>query len=285
MSIKIAENAAVLLNKLKAKKPLVHSITNYVTVNDCANILLAIGASPIMADDLREAADITSIASSLVINIGTLNEITIESMIASGKKANEVGIPVVLDPVGAGASQFRNETVKRILEEVKISVLRGNMSEAKFIAGLENEMKGVDASEEDLKSGNDEGLRVAKKLAQRFECNVAITGVCDIISDGEKAVVLENGTKMLSSVTGTGCMTTALVGAYLGACETSEDYFTAAAAGIMSMGICGEIAEEKAGSIGLGSFHMAIIDAVSNLNGSAVEERARIQYLDTLNNF
>lgn len=277
MSIKIAENAAALLNKLKAKKPLIHSITNYVTVNDCANILLAIGASPIMADDLREAAEITSIASALVINIGTLNERTIESMIASGQKANELGIPVVLDPVGAGASQFRNETVKRILEEVKISVLRGNMSEAKFIAGLESETKGVDASEEDLKSDNDEGINVAKTLAQRFNCTVAITGVCDIISDGKHVTVLENGTKMLSSVTGTGCMTTALVGAYLGACETSEEYFTAATAGIISMGICGEIAEEKAGSIGLGSFHMAIMDAVSNLNGNIIKQRAKIQ--------
>lgn len=277
MNREIAENAAVLLKKLKEKKPLVHSITNYVTVNDCANILLAIGASPIMADDLKEAAEITSIASALVINIGTLNERTIESMIASGQKANELGIPVILDPVGAGASQFRNETVKRILEEVKISVLRGNMSEAKFIAGLESETKGVDASEEDLNSDNDQGIKVAKALSQRFNCTVAITGVCDIICDGKRVAVIENGTKMLSSVTGTGCMTTALVGAYLGACETSEEHFTAAVAGIISMGICGEIAEEKAGNIGLGSFHMAIMDAVSNLNTDIIVKRAKIK--------
>lgn len=151
MNIDIAQKVVELLNRLKNKKPLIHNITNYVTVNDCANILLAIGASPIMADDLKESADITSIASALVINIGTLNERTIESMIASGKKANELNIPVVLDPVGAGASSFRNETTKRILEEIKISVLRGNMSEIKFIAGLESETKGVDASESDLK--------------------------------------------------------------------------------------------------------------------------------------
>ena len=145
MNIDIAQKVVELLNRLKNKKPLIHNITNYVTVNDCANILLAIGASPIMADDLKESADITSIASALVINIGTLNERTIESMIASGKKANELNIPVVLDPVGAGASSFRNETTKRILEEIKISVLRGNISEIKFIAGLESEKKGVDA--------------------------------------------------------------------------------------------------------------------------------------------
>ena len=218
MNTDIAQKVVELLNRLKNKKPLIHNITNYVTVN----------ASPIMADDLKEAADITSIASALVINIGTLNERTIESMIASGKKANELNIPVVLDPVGAGASSFRNETTKRILEEIKISVLRGNMSEIKFIAGLECETKGVDASESDLKSDSDEGVRVAKYLAKRFNCTVAITGVFDIVSDGEKSVTIENGTKMLSNVTGTGCMTTALVGGYLGASETNEDLFIAA---------------------------------------------------------
>lgn len=277
MNTDIAQKVVELLNRLKNKKPLIHNITNYVTVNDCANILLAIGASPIMADDLKESADITSIASALVINIGTLNERTIESMIASGKKANELNIPVVLDPVGAGASSFRNETTKRILEEIKISVLRGNMSEIKFIAGLECETKGVDASESDLKSDSDEGVRVAKSLTKRFNCIVAITGVCDIVSDGEKSVTIENGTKMLSNVTGTGCMTTALVGGYLGACETKEDLFIAAVSGIVSMGICGEIAEERAGSIGLGSFHMAIIDAVSNLDEEDLLKRSKIK--------
>ena len=277
MNIDIAQKVVELLNRLKNKKPLIHNITNYLTVNDCANILLAIGASPIMADDLKESADITSIASALVINIGTLNERTIESMIASGKKANELNIPVVLDPVGAGASLFRNETTKRILEEIKISVLRGNMSEIKFIAGLESETKGVDASESDLKSDSDEGIRVAKSLAKRFNCTVAITGVCDIVSDGEKSVTIENGTKMLSNVTGTGCMTTALVGGYLGACETKDDLFIAAVSGIVSMGICGEIAEERAGSIGLGSFHMAIIDAVSNLDEEDLLKRSKIK--------
>lgn len=276
MNTDIAQKVVELLNRLKNKKPLIHNITNYVTVNDCANILLAIGASPIMADDLKESADITSIASALVINIGTLNERTIESMIASGKRANELNIPVVLDPVGAGASSFRNETTKRILEEIKISVLRGNMSEIKFIAGLECETKGVDASESDLKSDSDEGIIVAKSLAKRFNCTVAITGVCDIVSDGEKSVTIANGTKMLSNVTGTGCMTTALVGGYLGACETKEDLFIAAISGIVSMGICGEIAEERAGNIGLGSFHMAIIDAVSNLDEDILLNRNKI---------
>ena len=261
-----------LLDEVRNKKPLVHNITNYVTVNDCANILLAIGASPIMADDIREAADITGISSALVINIGTLNERTIQSMIASGKKANELKIPVVFDPVGAGASAFRNETTKKLLEEVKISVLRGNMSEIKFISGLQSTTKGVDASESDAKTGNDEGINVAKNLANKLNCTVAITGATDIISDGKRVAILENGTKMLSNVTGTGCMTTALIGAF---CGGGSDYFIGAVSGIISMGIAGEVALEKAGNVGTGSFHIAIIDAISNLNPKVIEEMAK----------
>jgi hydroxyethylthiazole kinase len=274
MSNEISIKIGSLLNEVRNKKPLVHNITNYVTVNDCANILLAIGASPIMADDIKEAADITKISSALVINIGTLNERTIESMIASSKKANELNIPVVFDPVGAGASEFRNSTTKRLLEEVKISVLRGNMSEIKFISGLGSTTKGVDASENDARTGNDEGIDVAKNLAKKLQCTVAITGATDIISDGERVVILENGTKMLSNVTGTGCMTTALIGAFCGA---GSDYFIGAVSGIISMGISGEIALDKAGKIGTGSFHIAIIDAISNLTSNIIEKMNKIK--------
>ena len=274
MNNEIVVKVGKLLEEVRNKKPLVHNITNYVTVNDCANILLAIGASPIMADDIKEAADITKISSSLVINIGTLNERTIESMIASGKKANELNIPVVFDPVGAGASEFRNATTKRILEEVKISILRGNMSEIKFISGLKSNTKGVDASESDMESGNEEGINVAKNLANNLNCTVAITGVTDIISDGKRVAVLENGNKMLSNVTGTGCMTSALVGGFCGA---GSDYFIGAISGIMSMGIAGEIAFEKSGQIGTGSFHIAIMDAISNLNSEIIKNMAKVQ--------
>lgn len=263
-----------LLNEVKNKKPLVHNITNYVTVNDCANILLALGASPIMADDIKEAADITKISSALVINIGTLNERTIESMILAGRKANELNIPVVFDPVGAGASEFRNATTKKILEEIKISVLRGNMSEVKFISGLKSTTKGVDASENDVKTCNDQGIKVARNLANKLNCTVAITGVTDIVSDGERVAILKNGTKMLSNVTGTGCMTSALVGGFCGA---GSDYFIAAISGIISMGIAGEIAFEKAGKIGTGSFHIAIIDAISNLDSETIRNMIKIK--------
>lgn len=179
----IIESCAKAADKVRDICPLVHCITNYVTVNDVANCILAIGASPIMADDIAEAADITSISKALVINMGTLNARTVESMVAAGKKANELGVPVVFDPVGAGASNFRNETAKRILENVKISILRGNLSEMSYLAGLEVSTKGVDTSEADEKN---DPVSVAKKTAAKYNCVAAITGAVDTITDGKR---------------------------------------------------------------------------------------------------
>ncbi len=260
-----------LITEVRNKKPLIHNITNYVTVNDCANVILAIGASPIMADDINEAGDITSISSALVINIGTLNKRTVESMILSGKKANEKGIPVIFDPVGAGASKLRNEVTKTILDEVKISVLRGNLSEIAYIAGLNATTKGVDASEADIESND--STAVAKKAAVKLGCIVALTGAIDVISDGKNLVTISNGHKMLSDVTGTGCMTTALVGSFCGA---ERDYFKAAVAGVAVMGIAGELAYEAAGHKGTGSYHIAIIDSISKMDENIFGEKARI---------
>ncbi|MEA4889007.1 MAG: hydroxyethylthiazole kinase [Clostridiaceae bacterium] len=265
----IIRDLALCLQELRNKAPLVHNITNYVTVNDAANALLAIGASPIMADDIHETADITAISSALVINIGTLDERTICSMIASGKKANELGIPVVFDPVGAGASKLRNETAKEVLSQVQVAVLRGNLSEMSYLAGLDAAIKGVDSSDDE----NNDRADVAHITARAYGCVAAITGAVDVISDGNRLVKIFNGHKMLSRVTGTGCMTTALVGAFAGVCN---DYFTAAAGGVASMGIAGELAYEKCGNAGTGSFHMAVIDALSNLDGSLFSERAML---------
>lgn len=267
--MEMEKQVGALLTEVRKQVPLVHNITNYVTVNDCANAVLAIGASPIMADDKAEVEDITSISSSLVINIGTLNERTVESMVLAGKRANEKNIPVILDPVGAGASAFRNETTKRIIEEVNISILRGNLSEISYIAGLKASTKGVDSAEADDRN---DSVEVAKKAAKQIKGVVAITGVTDVISDGEQVIKIYNGTKLLSKVTGTGCMTSALIGSYAGA---GKNYLIAAAGGVVSMAIAGEIAEEKSKNAGLGSFHMAIIDALSKLNSTEVEKRAR----------
>lgn len=273
MNTNLSLEIGKLLNEVRNKKPLIHHITNYVTVNDCANIVLAIGASPIMADDIEEAATITAVSSALVLNIGTLNQRTIASMIAAGKKANEKSIPVVLDPVGAGASELRNQTVARLLEHVKISVLRGNMSEIRFVSGLEATTKGVDASESDIENGSQNGIETAKDLANMLNCVVAITGATDIISDGNRNVYIENGHKMLSGVTGTGCMSTSLIGAFSG---VTSDFFLAATAGIMCMGIAGEMAFAVAGQKGTGSFHTAIIDCISKLNDKKVVRMAKI---------
>mgnify|MGYP001300064731 CR=1 FL=1 len=262
-----------LLGNVRRTKPLVHHITNYVTVNDCANATLAIGASPIMADDIEEAAEITAISSALVLNIGTLNKRTVESMIAAGKEANNRGIPVILDPVGAGASELRNETVRRLLAELRFSVIRGNMSEIRYIAGLRATTKGVDASEADLENSMQSGMDIARALANQYHCTIAITGATDIVSDGKSVFCVENGHPMLSSITGTGCMCTSLIGSF---CGITTDYRMAAVAGLLCMGIAGENAYEAAGQQGNGSYRVAIIDEISKLSPETINRRASV---------
>ena len=197
--------------------PLIHNITNYVTVNDCANIVLACGASPIMADDKDEVAEITTICSGLNINIGTLNSRTIDSMLIAGKKANELGHPVVLDPVGAGASSLRTDTAMKLLEEVKFTVIRGNISEIKTLASGSGSTKGVDADVADkvTKDNLDEVIAFTKAFAQKTGSVIAITGAIDIVADAEKAYCIYNGEPMMSSITGTGCQLSAMTAAFV----------------------------------------------------------------------
>lgn len=262
-----------MLNDIRVTKPLVHHITNYVTVCDCANITLAIGASPIMADDLGEAADIAAISSALVLNIGTLNARTIESMLAAGTKANEAGVPVVLDPVGAGASTLRNRTTQTLLDRVRFRVIRGNMSEIRYIAGLGATVKGVDASEADFTGDSRADAGIAKALAAKYDCVVAVTGATDIIAARDGAVCLENGHPMLSTVSGTGCMCSSLVGSF---CGVAKNFHSAAAAGVLCMSIAGETAFERAGGLGPGSFHAALFDEIAKINPETILERAKI---------
>ena len=261
---------AAAVDTLRQRNPLTHLITNYVTVNDVANALLAIGASPIMADDIGEAADIASLSAALVLNIGTLNQRTIDSMLAAGRCANELGVPVVFDPVGAGASRLRNETVQTILNEVKVAIIRGNLSEISFAAGLGASTKGVDSAKADEKN---DAAAVARTVAKKYGCISAVTGAVDAISDGARTVRIENGHPMLSRVTGTGCVASALTGAFAGA---GGDMLVSAVGGIAAMGIAGEMAFDAAGKIGAGAFHVAIIDALSRLDGKTILERAKI---------
>lgn len=259
------------LEEIKEKSPLIHHITNYVTVNDCANMVLAIGASPVMADDIDEVNEMVSYAGSLVINIGTLNSRTIKSMISAGKKANELGIPVILDPVGIGATKLRTETVMELVKEVKFAVIRGNMSEIKLLAGFNADIKGVDSVESE--AGGDE---IAIQLSNKLQCVAAITGAVDIITDGKNICHIMNGDKMLSKVTGTGCMCTSLIGSYLGA---SKDYFVSTVAGVMTMGLAGELSlKALKPEEGIGTFKTGLFDEVYHLNTEKILAGGNMTY-------
>jgi hydroxyethylthiazole kinase len=278
MQTDLRAKAAELLGLIKGKQPLVHHITNYVSANDCANTMLAIGASPIMADDMEEVSDIVSLSAALVLNIGTLNARTIASMLKAGKTANARGIPVVLDPVGAGATALRSATAERLLREIQPAVIRGNLSEIKAVSGLGSTTKGVDVSARDkIEAGNmDYGRRIAEDLSSRFNCAVAITGAIDIVAGGGQTCFIENGHPMLSSVTGTGCMCTSLIGAY---CAVTGDYVSAAAAGILTMGLAGEMAFEwlSEEDRGTGSFRVKLMDALSRLTAEDILKRGRVR--------
>lgn len=257
------------LTLVKEKKPLVHHITNYVTVNDCANITLAIGGSPVMADDLAEVEEMVSFASALVINMGTLNTRTIDSMLIAGKKAKVRGIPVVFDPVGVGATTLRTETAARIIKEVKPDVIRGNMSEIKFLSGQSVAIKGVDSVADAVGA-----LDTAKALARELTCITAVTGKQDIITDGIKVCLIDNGHPILADVTGTGCMTTSLVGTF---CAAAGDVFTGTVAGITAMGLAGEIAQKSLRhGEGIGTFRMRLFDAVYNLTPEYIKAEGKI---------
>lgn len=261
-----------VLKNLREGSPLVHHITNYVTVNDCANVTLAIGASPVMADDINEVYDMVSIASSLVINIGTLNSRTIESMLIACKRANELNIPIVLDPVGAGATPYRTGFAKKLLKEVKFSVIRGNLSEIKTLYGINSKTKGVDSVEEISDKTSD--FKITKDIVKSFSKEigsvVAVTGAIDVISDGNKVYTIKNGNKAMSKITGTGCMCTSLIGSYLGA---TKNNLIGAILGILTMGIAGDIAFKNLKDLeGSGSLKVKIIDAIYNMNEEMIKE-------------
>ncbi len=277
MEALILSNAACALKKVKRQNPLVHQITNYITANDCANITLAIGASPVMADAPEEVEEIVARAQALVLNLGVLNPRTVDAMLSAGLKAKKLGVPVVLDPVGVGASSLRKETAKSMIKHIQPEVIRGNLSEIKVITGLDASTKGVDVSQEDMELAKD--LRyvgeIAKKLSSRIQCVVAVTGMVDILSDGKKTIGIKNGHTMLTSITGTGCMCSALIGSL---CSVTKDYFVAAASGVLVMGIAAEKTAEKlvGTDCGSGSFKTGLIDSVYTLTGMDIQKRGKV---------
>ena len=267
-----------ILQKVRDVSPLIHNITNYVTVNDCANIVLACGASPIMADDIGEVEEITALCAGLNINIGTLNARTIGAMLAAGKKANQLDHPAVLDPVGAGASKLRTETALRLLKEVKFAVIRGNVSEMKILSGSSIASRGVDTGLADrvTEENLEEAVRFAKGFAAETGAVVAMTGAIDVVADAGKAYVIRNGHPMMSSVTGTGCMLSALTAAYGAA---NRDRMTeAAAAAVCAMGLAGEIAHGRlSGLDGNSSYRNYIIDAIYRMTPEQLENGAKYE--------
>jgi len=255
---------ARILRAVRERKPLVHCITNYVTVNDCANALLAIGAAPVMADDIGEAADIAALANAVVINIGTLNERTIRSMFAAAKKAAELGRPAILDPVGAGASRLRTETALALLRDIRFSVIRGNVSEIKTLHAGCGTTRGVDADEKDLRAdGLEAVVATARSLARKTGAVVAVTGATDILSDGNRTLAVRNGHALMSRITGSGCMLSAITGGFCGAAP--DRLLDAVAAALCALGLAGEQAAERTlrEGAGTGSFRTGLIDALS----------------------
>lgn len=268
-----------ILENVRKNVPLVHFITNYVTVNDVANMMLACGGSPIMSDDIADVEDITTICNATVINIGTLNQRTIESMIAAGQKANALGHPVILDPVGAGASKLRTETTFRLLKEVKFSVIRGNISEIKTVYSGSGSTKGVDADVADTVTDANlaETAAFAKELSKTTGAIIAITGAIDIIADAENAYATRNGVADMSKITGTGCMLDGVIAGYVAA--NPDNKTNAVVAAIAAEGLCGELAAKKVKAEGSGtsSLRMHLIDAMSNLDGDTLVKGAKVE--------
>lgn len=273
-----ANELATALENVRTSTPLVHCITNYVTVNDCANALLACGGSPIMSDEPEDVVDITTICGGLVLNIGTLNKQTIAGMRAAGKRASELGHPIVLDPVGAGASALRTATASEILDTMDVAVIRGNMSEIKAVAGASAATRGVDVNPDDVVT--DENLAAsaafAKELAKKTGAIIAITGAIDIVANDECAFAIRNGNAIMGKITGAGCMLSCLVGAY--SVANKENMLEGVVAAIAGEGLCGQIAAERMTEAdGNGSFRTYLLDAMYNLDAATLADGALVQ--------
>jgi hydroxyethylthiazole kinase len=265
----MAQKAAENLRRVREEKPLVHNITNYVVMNYTANALLACGASPVMAHAVEEVGEMVSLARALVLNIGTLSLPWIEAMQRAGRRANELHVPVILDPVGAGATRLRTDSAKRLIESLSIDVIRGNASE---ILSLTEEKSGVGTKGVDSVHTVDQVTERAMILAKELGTTVAITGVVDLITNGERVCRVMNGHAMMGTVTGTGCTATAIIGAFLAVCP---DPLEAATTGLSYFGLAGERAAARA--LGPGSFQIALLDALYEMKEEELRAGAKIR--------
>jgi hydroxyethylthiazole kinase len=256
-----------LFSLVREKHPLVHHITNYVTVNDCANITLCAGGAPVMADAVEEVEEMAAVASALVLNIGTLNRVQVESMEYAGRMANDRRIPVILDPVGAGATQYRTKTVRRLLDTLDITILKGNAGEIGVLAGADAKVRGVDSH----------GLvgdpqEIARDFAKDAGLTIVVSGATDIVTDGKHSILVDNGHPMMGSISGTGCMAASVIGVFA---AESKDPVLASAAALASFGIAGERA--AACARGPFSFKTALFDELAGLSPDDLASMARIR--------
>jgi hydroxyethylthiazole kinase len=254
------------VQKIRTEAPLIHNITNYVVMNTTANALLSIGASPVMAHALEEVEEMVGIAQALVVNIGTLSTPWIDSMKKAVRAAKKRGIPIVLDPVGAGATRLRTETAHKLLKEAPPAIIRGNASEIRSLYHAEGVTKGVDSTH-----GTEEALEASVELSKRYNCSVSVSGVVDVIVQGDKIIRVLNGHPMMPRVTGLGCTASALTGAFA---AINSSTLQAAAHAMAVMGIAGEIAAEQ--SKGPGTLQLHFLDALYQLNESDIDKRLKI---------
>jgi hydroxyethylthiazole kinase len=261
----ISEHSARALGELRARRPLVHNITNYVVMDFSANALLAIGASPVMAHAIEEVTEMVALAGALVVNIGTLSERWIEAMFAAGREARHRGVPVVIDPVGAGATRLRTETAVRLIEELRPAIVRGNASEILSLARAGGATRGVDSTR-----GVDEASLTAQELARRWDTVVAVTGAEDFVTDGRRALRVQNGHALMSRVTGTGCVASAITGAFA---AVVPDAALAATVALVVYGVAGELAAK--GTPRPGTFRTRLIDALDEVSPEMVAAAAR----------
>ena len=263
-------SAATTLRALREQKPLVHQITNYVVMNETANATLAIGALPVMAHAREEVEEMARIASSLVLNIGTLSPHWVEAMVLAGATATARDIPIVLDPVGAGATQYRTATAHQLLDIANVTVLRGNAGEIATLVGAEAEVRGVESIAAGL-----EPAELARTAAEQLGVIASVTGPVDHVSDGERVLAVANGHELLATVTGTGCMSSALTGCFLAAKPDAP--LEAAAEALAAFGVAAEDAAEGAG--GPGTFHARLYDALYALDPATLDDRTHIEEL------
>jgi hydroxyethylthiazole kinase len=264
-----AQEIAKTLDRVRKENPLVHNITNVVVTNFTANGLLALGASPVMAYAHEEVADMAKIAGALVLNIGTLNSDVVEAMIIAGKSANDHHVPVIFDPVGVGSTPFRIDMARKILAEVKVSIVRGNAAEIANLIGENWTMKGVDAG---INGGNP--IQLARSAARRLNTIIALTGKEDVVSDGNETYIICNGHPILTKVTGTGCLLTSVLGAFA---AVEKNRLFASVSGITVYGVAAEIAASKIGHEGPGSFQIEFLNQLSNIAAEQIIQYSSVE--------